>query len=188
LFVLAACLLGTVAAAAAGTGMGAGVGADPIVLSQPARAGGAYALPSLYVVNTGSVTATYRITLQRLPGQHGLTVPPGWVQIAPSQVSLSPGRSIMVGLRLVVPKRATHGRYASGLLATALAGRGGTNVATGAAAATDLRFTIAGGAPPRSALPFRNLLLGAIPLLAGAAFLVWHGRGYSIRIERRGRH
>jgi hypothetical protein len=170
---------------AAGTGIGAGVGANPIVLSDPARAGSVYALPSLYVVNTGSITATYRITLQRLPHQRGLDVPKSWVQIAPTEVRLAPGRSILVGLKLSVPKQATNGRYGSGLVATAVLGEAGKSVATGAAAATDLRFTVMGRLHPGSGFPVGIVLLVGIPVLAAAAFWEWHRRGYSIRVERR---
>jgi hypothetical protein len=144
-------------------------------------------LPSLYVVNTGSIAAFYQIAVRRLPGQKGLVVPPSWVRIAPTRVRLAPGHSMMIGLKLSVPRRVVPGQYRSGLVATAFLSHAGKNVATGAAAATYLQFTVSGRTRETgSSVPLTPVLLAVIPVVVAAgAFWVWHSRGYSIRIVRR---
>ncbi len=122
---------------------GAGVGANPIVLTEIAHPGHRYSLPSLYVINPGTDPSAYRIGMQLLGRNQSRSVPATWLQFGHDDIVLNPQQSTSVALTLVVPHDAPPGTYLSLIVAsTAPSGNvGGTTL--GAAAATELRFSVA---------------------------------------------
>jgi hypothetical protein len=175
-----------VAPAAALASVGIGVQAGPVRLAGTAHPGGSYALPPVYVVNTGTEPETVAIRVERISHGTGRTVPPAWVQVTAPLPRLGHGQSAFVPLRLVVPAQARPGQYFSDVVVTGSAAltTGGANL--GVAAATDLEFRVAAGAASRSWFSVPGWVLGAaggILLLAAVAVLV-NKSGIRIRIER----
>jgi hypothetical protein len=124
---------------------GAGVGANPIVLSAVATAGHEYQLPSLYVVNTGTVPSRYHLKVEQFAPHRGRAVPPHWISFDRNDFLLTPKESTSVKLTLTVPSGTLPGKYVSDVAA-------GTEVQTrvpgavaGAQAATKLMFTVGTG-------------------------------------------
>ena len=130
-----------------GAKIGTGVGAGPITLAAPARAGNTYNLPSLWVVNTGDETSVYRVAVDpNVARGDARRLARGWVKVAQGSFALTPGQGRWVPLSLHVPPTAPAGRYRANLVAgTVRDNSGGAGV--GASAATELRFTIGGRAP-----------------------------------------
>jgi hypothetical protein len=164
--------------------VGVGVQAGPVRLDGTAHAGGQYALPPVYVVNTGSETESVSITVERISPGTGRTVPPGWISASP--VQLARAQSARIPLQLTVPRTAVAGRYFSDVVAkgSASVSAGGANL--GVAAATGLEFTVAPGAAsagwfsvPGWVLPY---VLGV--LVIGAAAVGIRRSGVRIRVER----
>jgi len=161
--------------------IGAGVGASPIVLAQPGHPGGAYSLPGLYVINTGTVTTTYVVRVQRLSRGNEKRLPAAWVTIERNDFKLRPHGATVVPLRLTIPGGAVPGSYLSDLVAsTAVPHQHGTTL--GAAAATKLELTIASDA---SSIPWRSigLIVGAVAAAAGLATTVRRS-GIRLRLVR----
>jgi len=96
--------------ALAAASLGAGVGAAPIGLGQSARAGRAYTLPGLYVVNTGTLRSLYHVRVQRLSPGSATTLPAGWVSIERNDFPLAAHQSTIVPLKITIPAKATAGR------------------------------------------------------------------------------
>jgi hypothetical protein len=161
--------------------VGAGVGASPVVLGTVAVPGSSYQLPALYVVNTGTVTTTYRVRVQRLsPGpQHA--VPAIWVRVEQNDFSLAPKEARSVPLTLSVPPDAALGDYASDLVAGTVNNARGGGAVVGAQAATALQFHV-GPAPVGLLLPPAWLAIAGV-LVAALAAAVWVQRSYRFRIQ-----
>ena len=102
--------------AAGSASIGAGIGANPIRLAGRAEPGGRYHLPSLYVVNTGTKAAEYRVRIERLGDAPGRDVPASWVRFARTRLRLRPHRSAIVPVTLVLPSQAAHGSYRSNVV------------------------------------------------------------------------
>jgi hypothetical protein len=181
-----ALLLLLLAAAPAGASVGVGVGAAPLRLAGPARPGGHYRLPSLYVVNTGTQTSDYLVRVQRLGHPTGRAVPASWVHLGRAQLRLLPRQHTLVPVTVSVPDDAASGAYGTDLVASTVMKQPGHGTALGAAAADRLIFTV--DAPGRgfSWPPWAGYLLLA---LAGAALAVLSARrlGLRVQIERRSR-
>lgn len=97
----------------------------------------------LYIVNTGSVRTRYVPRVRRIPPfTSARRVPPSWVRFGRRSVTLDPGKSTLVAIRLRVPIHARLGRYASDVLVTSAGGRN-DGLTIGAGAATALTFTVA---------------------------------------------
>ncbi len=186
-FRAAVALAGLVAALAAASppgvaaGAGAGVQASPIVLTTPAYPGQTYALPGLYVVNTGDEPSRYVARVEHLASATGLDVPAAWVSFGRNDVPLAPGQWTILPLSLTVPPNAAIGRYGSDLIVATTGGtaQGGTIV--GAAAATGLMFSVA---PPATGIDPAWLVavlvaVGGVALLLGRRRLRVH-----VQIER----
>jgi hypothetical protein len=165
--------------------VGVGVQAGPVRLDGMAHAGGQYALPPVYVVNTGTETESVSISVERISPGTGRTVPPGWISASP--VQLSRAQSARIPLRLTVPRTAVAGRYFSDVVAKGSASLSAGGADLGVAAATGLEFTVAPGAAsagwfraPGWLLPY---VLGV--LVVGAAAVGIRRSGVRIRVERR---
>ena len=166
--------------------VGVGVQAGPVRLAGAAHPGGRYALPPVFVVNTGTQPESIVIAIERISQGSGRTVPPGWVSASPVPVRLAHNQSARIPLALTVPASAAPGRYFSDVVAkgTASISAGGANL--GVAAATDLEFTVVPGAAASSWLSVPGWLLPyvvAVIVIAVAAVLI-RRTGVRIRIER----
>jgi hypothetical protein len=175
-----------VSPAASHASVGVGVQAGPVRLTGAAHPGGQYALPPVFVVNTGTQPESVVIVIERISAGSGRTVPPGWVSASSSPVPLAHDQSARIPLSLTVPASAAPGRYFSDVVAkgTASLAAGGANL--GVAAATDLEFTVVPGAAARGWLSAPGWLLPyvlAVIVIAAAAVVI-RRTGFRIRIER----
>lgn len=151
---------------AASASIGTGVSAMPLSLTRPTPAGSSYSFPRLYVKNTGTVTATYAIHLQRLsPGSQKI-VPTPWVQVRPRRLRLTPKAIGAVAVVVALPAGASPGRYMTDLIASTYALHKPGAPSLGAAAADRLTFMI----PARGAFPW--WLVGIGGAIAGLLALL----------------
>jgi len=172
-------------ASTADASLGTGVGANPLVLSQPAQPGRSYALPALYVVNTGTQRSDYAVRVLRLQRGSQHDVPSAWVHVARPVVGLDAGKSTSVPLTLSVPSGAAPGAYMSDVVAgTVTAGHTGAEL--GAQAATQLLFTVdtasSGLAWP---VPLWGNLAALAAIALGVLALLARRSGVRLHIERR---
>jgi hypothetical protein len=165
--------------------IGVGVQANPVSLSGAAHPGASYALPSLYVVNTGTQAESMSVRLVRRTGL-GRAIPESWIHIGGLSGQLPPKQSARIALELVTPADAEPGSYVSDIVVT-----GSTTpvagVNFGAAAATKLEFKITPGPPGGSwlSLPaWTWWVIGGLVILAAATF-GWRRSGLRIRVERK---
>jgi hypothetical protein len=163
--------------------IGVGVQANPVSLSGAAHPGASYALPSLYIVNTGTQAESMSVRVVQRTGA-GRPIPGSWIRIGALSGQLPPKQSARIALELVTPGDAKPGNYVSDILVTgSTAHVAGVNF--GAAAATKLEFTITPGPPGRSWFPaWTWWVIGGLVVLAAVAF-GWRRSGLRIRVERR---
>lgn len=166
--------------------LGAGVGASPIELAPAALPGHAYPLPSLYVVNTGTVPSSFRLSVVQLAPHQGQAVPPGWITFARNNIPLTPKQFTSVGLTLSLPSDAGPGSYQSDLVVGTAPVRSGSGAIAGAQAATKLLFTVGEG---RGGFPWpwawwNYAILAMVLLAAGAAVLQRHFH-FHLQVQRR---
>jgi hypothetical protein len=172
--------------AASYASIGVGVQAGPVQLTSGAHPGGRYALPPVYVVNTGTEPELVTIRIERISPGTGRTVPPAWISVGSGPVRLAHKQSARIPLELTVPRTAAPGRYFSDVVAKGSAeiSAGGANL--GVAAATDLEFTVASGAVSASWFSAPGWLvpyvIAVVVLGAGAAVI--RRAGIRIRVER----
>jgi uncharacterized membrane protein len=162
--------------------IGVGVQANPVSLSGTAHPGASYALPFLYIVNTGTQAESMSVRVVRTTGT-GLAIPESWIHIGSLNGQLPPKRSARIALELVTPAGAEPGNYVSDIVVTgSTTPEAGVNF--GAAAATKLQFTITPG-PAGSAFPaWTWWAIAGLVILAAAAF-GWRRSGLRIRVERK---
>ena len=163
--------------------IGVGVQANPVSLSGAAHPGASYALPSLYIVNTGTQAESMSVRVVQRTGA-GRPIPGSWIRIGALSGQLPPKQSARIALELVTPGDAEPGNYVSDILVTgSTAHVAGVNF--GAAAATKLEFTITPGPPGGSWFPaWTWWVIGGLVVLAAVAF-GWRRSGLRIRVERR---
>lgn len=166
--------------------VGAGVGASPIVLAPIATPGETFSLPSLYVVNTGTVASSYRLGVEQFSPHQGRAVPPSWITFAHNDFPLAPKQTTSVELTLRIPLAAVAGAYQSDLVAGTVPARIGSGAIAGAQAATKLMFTVGegGGGLPMSWPWWSYAGLGMVLLAAGATSLQ---RRFHVRLQVRRR-
>jgi hypothetical protein len=180
---LSAGAIATLALAPAATAsLGTGVTASPVALARPAAPGRAYTLPSLYVVNTGTVRSRYHVRVQRLSPGGERTLPANWVTLHLNDFVLAPHKSATVPGWDGLAADAAAGPYVSNLVASTTTTRRAGGTALGAAAATKLELTVS---DPASGPPWAAIGAGT----AGGVLLVGLLRGVQrsrlrIRIER----
>jgi hypothetical protein len=172
--------------AASYASIGVGVQAGPVRLTGVAHPGGQYALPPVYVVNTGTQPESVAIVIERISPGTGRTVPPRWIAVSSAPVRLAHAQSARIPLSLTVPTGAAPGRYFSDVVAkgTATLSAGGANL--GVAAATDLEFTVVRGAVASGSAGVPDWLLPyvAAVIVAAAAAVVIRRAGIRVRVER----
>ena len=178
--------LAVLSASAAQASIGVGVQADPVRLATAAHPGDSYALPSLYVVNTGSEPESVTVTVKHLSAGSGMTIPASWIQATAPSGQLQPKQQVLIPLKLSTPGDAKPGSYRSDIVVTGANGSGAGGIRFGAAAATDLEFTITPGPAAASWLglaPWKWWMIAALAIL-GAATLAVRRSGLRVRIER----
>lgn len=125
--------------------IGVGIQTEPVMLGNPARPGGHYSFPTVYVINNG--TGEERVTLDlELRGKPKGRIPPrGWIEFPEQSVTLSPGGAAHLPVHLKLPPTAPAGRYQTWIAASAQTphAASGTGASLGAAAATTLSFDVA---------------------------------------------
>ena len=115
-----------------------------MLLASAAHPGGSYALPPVYVVNTGTQPEVVSVRIDRLSHGSGRVVPPSWVHAGPS-VRLTAHQGARIALQLVVPAGARTGAYLSDVVAAGSGTISEGNANLGVAAATKLEFRVAPG-------------------------------------------
>ena len=133
---------------AAQASVGVGVQATPVSLGNVAHPGGSYALPAVYVLDTGTQAETITVRVARLSKGTGRIVPPSWVRLNGAGVQLAPHQSARIPLDLAVPGGARPGRYLSDIVVTGSAVISAGQANLGVAAATKLEFSVAPEPPP----------------------------------------
>jgi hypothetical protein len=172
-------------APAASASIGVGIQANPVSLSGVAHPGRSYALPPLYVVNTGTQTETISVQIEpATAGGSGLSVPQSWIRVTGPAGPLAPRQAVQIPLELVTPSNAKPGSYAGDILAAGGDAVAASGARFSAAAATGLEFRITPG--PAPAIPAWRWWLGGMLLAAGVAAIVIRRFGLRIRIERHG--
>lgn len=172
--------------AASEASVGVGVQAGPVRLASVAHPGGSYALPAVYVVNTGTQAEFVTVRIERLSHGSGRAVPPSWIQPGPG-VRLQPHRSAQIPLQLIVPDGARSGDYLSDVVAAGSVTVSAGTANLGVAAATKLEFRVEPG-PAHGlwpALPSWTAWAAGGLLLLAVAAIGLRRSGFRIRIERK---
>jgi hypothetical protein len=171
---------------AAYASVGVGVQAGPVELAGAAHPGGTYALPPVYVVNTGTEPESVAIRIERISPGTGRTVPRSWIQVGGLPPPLGHDQSARIPLSLVVPAGAKPGQYFSDVIVTGSAALAAGGAHLGVAAATDLEFRVVPGvvSPGWFAMPLWVLLAAAIVVVLALAVVLMIRSGISIRVER----
>lgn len=171
--------------AVAQASIGVGIQAGPVQLTGGAHPGGRYALPPVYVVNTGTDDESLTVRVERVSAGQGRVVPASWIRPG-AAVRLSHSQSARIPLELVVPATAKPGRYLSDVVVSGSAAVTDGSAHLGVAAATKLQFTIVPGvvAGPWFSMPGWVLLGIGIVLLIAALAAVARRAGLRISIDR----
>jgi len=172
------------AAQAAQASIGVGVQANPVQLTAAVRPGGSYPLPSLYVVNTGTEAETISVEVKRMSSGPGQTIPAAWIRVGDSGEQLQPRQQALIPLQLNTPASAKPGRYRSDLVVTGSGAATGA-IHFGAAAATELEFSVVPGPAPGGFLGlalWKWWLIGILAVFGLAVYGIRH-LGLRIRIE-----
>jgi hypothetical protein len=164
--------------------IGVGVQASPVRLANAALTGQSYALPSVYVSDTGTQPESVTVGVDRLSTGHGRSVPQSWVRATGPAVRLSPHQGAQIPLQLTVPSGAKLGRYLSDIVVTASPGASAGHVNLGVAAATPLEFTVRRGSAPSPLVPTWTWWFGAALLALLVVGVGLRRSGIRIRIER----
>jgi hypothetical protein len=164
--------------------IGVGVQASPVRLANAALTGQSYALPSVYVSDTGTQPESITVQVQRLSTGRGRSVPQSWIRATGPSVRLSPHQGAQIPLQLTVPADAKSGRYLSDIVVTASPGASAGHVNLGVAAATPLVFTVRQGSAPSPLVPTWTWWFGVGLLALLIVGLGLRRSGIRIRIER----
>jgi hypothetical protein len=188
--------LAVLSASVAQASIGVGVQADPVRLASAAHPGGSYKLPSLYVVNTGTEAESVTVTVKHLSAGPGMTIPASWVHATTPSGQLQPKQQVLISLELSTPGDAKPGSYRSDIVVTGTEGgqgqgqgqgqEQGQGIQFGAAAATDLEFTVTPGPAASSWLglaPWKWWII-AVLAVVGAVTVAVRRSGVRVRIER----
>ena len=171
--------------AAAQASIGVGIQAGPVRLTGAAHPGGSYALPPVYVVNTGTQDESLSIRIERLSAGQERPVPAAWIRPG-AAVRLSHNQSARIPLELVVPNAAKPGQYLTDVVVKGSAALSGSGANLDVAAATKLEFRVTPGVVSGSWFVVPSWLwpgIGVVLLIAAAA-AVARKLGLRIQIDR----
>jgi hypothetical protein len=164
--------------------IGVGVQASPVRLASAALTGQSYALPPVYVSDTGTQPESVTVRVDRLSTGRGRSVPQSWIRATGPAVRLSPHQGAQIPLQLTVPAGAKLGRYLSDVVVSASPGASAGTVNLGVAAATPLEFTVRQGSAPSPLVPTWTWWFGAALLALLVVGVGLRRSGIRIRIER----
>jgi hypothetical protein len=184
-------LLLTAAPALASKGVSVDLGR--IEITQMLTPGGAYNLPALGVRNPGTERTTYVMVASPVQDPERAAPRDGWFRFEPETVTLEPGATQRVRVRLVLPTDAKPGDYLA-LVGAQIATEGG-GARVGAAAAARTTFTI----KPASDLEALGIVVGqafsdllpwsaVVPAMVAGVLALWAFRRrftFRVGIERR---
>ncbi len=165
--------------------VGVGVQVGPVRLGSMALRGESYALPPVYVVNTGTQAEAISVRVERLTRGRGRVVPPAWIHVTGPAAQLAPGKAARIPLELVVPALAKPGGYLSDIVVTGSAVGAAGTANLGVAAATELEFSVSPAAAHVLSPPvplWTWWALAGLVLLTAALFAVRRS-GLRVRVE-----
>jgi hypothetical protein len=171
--------------AAAQASIGVGIQAGPVRLAGLAHPGGNYALPPVYVVNTGTQDESLSIRIERVSSGPGRPVPAAWIRPG-AAVQLAHSKSARIPLELIVPATAEPGQYLTDVVVKGSAGLSDGSASLAVAAATKLEFRVAPGVVSGSWFAVPSWLwpgIGVVLLIAAAA-VVARKLGLRVKIDR----
>jgi hypothetical protein len=131
-------LLVTSGTAAANRGVALDLGR--VDVAQKLTPGGGYRLPPLGVRNPGDEVTSYRIVVSHVEGEKGKPIPSDWFRFEPRELTLKPGKTQKVQVRLSLPTGADPVHY-EGLVAAQIVTKG-KGAQVGAAAAAKVTFSV----------------------------------------------
>lgn len=172
---------------AAEASLGTGVSASPIVLAESAHPGNSYALPAMYVVNTGTEPSDYAVHVARLSQGAQRVAPAGWIHIGKPRFHLDPKQATSVPLTLDVPADASPGDYMTNLVAGTVPPGSTSGLALGAAAAAKLLFSVTPSPGVQFPWPWPVwvYVILALVLVAAAGMYLYRRLGLSVQIQRK---
>ncbi len=135
-------LLFSAAPAVAPTLASSGVSVDlgRIEITQKLGPGGAYTLPTIGVRNPGTERTSYVMVANPVQDRTLSAPPLEWFEFSPANLTLGPGESRPVRVRIILPTDAPPGDYIA-LVGAQIVSQG-TGASVGAAAAARTTFTI----------------------------------------------
>ena len=180
-------VLAIFSAPAAEASIGVGVQMDPVRLGTIAHPGESYALPAVFIVNTGTQAESISIRVERLSRGSGQVVPPSWIHGTGAGPMLQAQKSARISLQLVVPSGAKPGGYLSDVVAAGAAAVAPGKVNFAVAAATKLEFSVGSAPAPGlfSFLPGWTRWSLATLILLAITIAVLRESGLRIRVDRK---
>jgi hypothetical protein len=163
--------------------IGVGVQVGPVRLGTVAHRGESYALPPVYVVNTGTQAEAISVRVERLSHGPGLVVPPSWIRVTGPAVQLAPSSSARIPLELVVPGPAQPGGYLSDIVVTGSPVAAARSAHIGVAAATKLVFTVSSAPAPGHSPLISPWMWWVLTGLLVAAAMILGARQFGLRIS-----
>lgn len=122
--------------------IGVGVGTGKIQVDEDLKPGIIYELPSLSVVNTGTVESDYEVEISYHEKQPQLRPDGDWFIFSPKTFHLKPGETQLVSIKLSLPLKTEPGDYFGYIEAHPFNKAQSGNTTIGVAAAAKLYFTI----------------------------------------------
>lgn len=120
--------------------VGVGINLGKISVNQPLYAGGQYNLAKMSVINTGTESGEYKLSISYLEGQKKLKPDEAWFKFTPKKFFLKPGEAKQVDIEMLLPIDATAGKYFAFVEGRPVAKKKG--MAIGVAAAAKLTFSV----------------------------------------------
>lgn len=182
-------LLALPAAATASKGVAVDLGR--IEIDQQLTPGGSYRLPVMGVRNPGTERTSYELHASGLQLGGRDAPPENWFRFSPARLTLAPGESRPVKIRIELPTGADPGDYAALVGPQIVANGSGAQV--GAAAASRVTFSVEPASSLQAWWLELKTLVGdnapwswLVPVLALSTLLAWRVRSrFAFRIERR---
>jgi hypothetical protein len=190
---VAGCALALASTPLAAASSGVSVDLGRIEISQQLSPGGAYTLPTIGVSNPGSEATSYVMVASPVADPAFEAPPASWFEFSPPGMTLAPGETRPIHVRIVLPADAPPGDYIA--LVGAQIANPGPGATVGAAAAARTTFTVQSSNAPGAAghwigrtladtMPWSGLLIG-MAVIAIAILLLRRRFAFGVRIERR---
>jgi hypothetical protein len=153
--------------------VGVGVTAAALAPAAAVRPGSETALPALTVAATGSKAIVVHVGVHRFNKGPRRTAPTAWLHVPSDPLTIQPGGQVRLPVSLSIPADATPGEYITDLVAVGQDPLAVGQLRANAAAATEVRFTVAKA--PTSALDqtATRIALAIAGALAAIAVLIF---------------